>query len=139
MNRDSISLTSSILWFYLRMWVYYTSRYALNIWSMVTVNLYLTVATCITLYDTAENYKIISTLWMVTLLFISLIVHVQGYVIVQLDFGFPQHLLVEFLKRTLNWQSFSCKHTYRRAHIHHINKKYIITAFLPLWLVCKEL
>lgn len=29
---------------------------------MVTVNLYLTVATCITLYDTAENYKIISTL-----------------------------------------------------------------------------
>uniref|UniRef100_A0A672NKR6 Lipid-binding serum glycoprotein N-terminal domain-containing protein n=1 Tax=Sinocyclocheilus grahami TaxID=75366 RepID=A0A672NKR6_SINGR len=26
----------------------------------------------------------------------------DGYVIVQLDFGFPQHLLVEFLKRTLN-------------------------------------
>ncbi|XP_067245369.1 cholesteryl ester transfer protein [Chanodichthys erythropterus] len=26
----------------------------------------------------------------------------DGYVIVQLDFGFPQHLLVEFLKRTLD-------------------------------------
>ncbi|XP_052438545.1 cholesteryl ester transfer protein [Carassius gibelio] len=26
----------------------------------------------------------------------------DGYVIVQLDFGFPHHLLVEFLKRTLN-------------------------------------
>ncbi|RXN18275.1 cholesteryl ester transfer [Labeo rohita] len=26
----------------------------------------------------------------------------DGYVIVQLDFGFPHHLLVEFLKKTLN-------------------------------------
>ncbi|KPP75945.1 cholesteryl ester transfer protein-like, partial [Scleropages formosus] len=28
----------------------------------------------------------------------------QGYVIVQLDFGFPQHLLVDFLKKTLESQ-----------------------------------
>uniref|UniRef100_A0A9J7XBZ5 Uncharacterized protein n=1 Tax=Cyprinus carpio carpio TaxID=630221 RepID=A0A9J7XBZ5_CYPCA len=34
--------------------------------------------------------------------FISIIVHVQGYVIVQLDFSFLQHLLVEFPRRTLN-------------------------------------
>lgn len=26
----------------------------------------------------------------------------QGYVLVQMDFGFPQHLLVEFLRKTLD-------------------------------------
>ncbi|TRY66616.1 hypothetical protein DNTS_034054 [Danionella cerebrum] len=30
-----------------------------------------------------------------------IVTHQNGYVVVQLDFGFPQHLLVEFLKRTL--------------------------------------
>lgn len=25
----------------------------------------------------------------------------QGYVVIQMDFGFPHHLLVEFLKKTL--------------------------------------
>lgn len=89
---------------------------ALKVWKYL--NLYFAVI----MYDIKENNHFNTLNGYIVVFFffflIFFIVNVQGYVIVQLDFGFPQHLLVEFLKRTLDWQSCALFHFLFLAQTH---------------------